>query len=129
MTYTVYEKNSGKIIKVVNCHPSIINNQLAEGQAYILGRFSDAEFYIIEGIEFPRPEMPCAIDKTIISADGEDTATISNIPEGAQAFIDEAFFEVITDGTLTIVSDLVGKIDVKLILEPYLNWEVQIDGI
>lgn len=51
----------------------------------------------------PRPSL--AFDKTSIVADGEDTATLTGLPDPCTVIVDDEAYEV-TGGTLEIASDM-----------------------
>jgi hypothetical protein len=59
MNYSIYEKSSGRIDRIVDVPDSMIRIQLdAETQDFIVGAFIDTAFYIAEGTPVAMPEKP-----------------------------------------------------------------------
>lgn len=94
--------------------------------------FSWKNQYILGDNFTDKIEMPCVADKPIFLADGIDFVTITNIPKGASVLITgtiKAGPEIIEDGELTITSNTVGGIDVKITLNPnYKDWSVKLNA-
>jgi hypothetical protein len=64
-----------------------------------------------------RPTLPCTLDKTTITANGTDTATLSSIPIGATVAVTDGngvTTYTATDSTLEITADDPGQISVTV---------------
>lgn len=64
MKYTVYV-SSGKIVRLLDCDN--IEQQLAAGESYLDGWFSDTEYYVAQGQAVqmpPKPSEYCVFDYT-----------------------------------------------------------------
>jgi hypothetical protein len=64
MNYTVYI-SSGKIVRLLDCDN--IEQQLAAGESYLDGWFSDTEYYVAQGQAVqmpPKPSEYCVFDYT-----------------------------------------------------------------
>jgi hypothetical protein len=59
MSYTIYNKATGEIERVVQCDPEMLAVQFdANTQAAVAGAFSDADFYVAAGTPTPKPVRP-----------------------------------------------------------------------
>lgn len=117
MNYSIFNSLTGEIEKVVNCHPVMIESQIAPGQSYVEGGYDDTLYYIVNNLPQERPEMPCSVAGM----------TISNIPVGAQCFVDNQEPITINDGLLIISPEYPCTTHVKLCLFPYQDWKVSLD--
>lgn len=81
--------------------------------------------YVSGGAVVPRPDPGISIDKTQITADGVDVATISSIPATAVAYLDD---EVVShDGTLEVGSEAPAIMPIRIVPEwPAREWEVMV---
>lgn len=132
---TIYELATGKITKNVMCDSTEIINQFDfETEGYIEGESNDITQYVFEETITDKPTSPCTIDKYVISPDGVDSATISNIPNPSEVSItivsaDGAEFVnnfTVTDGSLVFNSLVVGEYSVKIRTLNYLDYVVLI---
>jgi hypothetical protein len=59
MIYSIYNKNTGKIDKTINCSPELIELQLdAVTHGYIEGYYDDSNYYIKNNIAIVMPAKP-----------------------------------------------------------------------
>ena len=59
MKYSVYELQSGVIVKTVDCHESVISMQFDNAtQAALEGAFDDSSYYVEAGVPVPMPPKP-----------------------------------------------------------------------
>lgn len=81
--------------------------------------------YYVGGVATSRPDPGISIDKTQITADGVDVATISSIPMTAVAYLDD---EVVShDGTLEVGSEAPAIMPIRIVPEwPAREWEVMV---
>jgi hypothetical protein len=90
------------------------------------------KYFVKEGRLVERTEMPIAISKTEISADGRDETSITGIPAGALATITGALSAgpvQIDDGELIVTSNKPGKLHVELRLQPtHHTWRTSINA-
>jgi len=127
--YTFYDKTTGEILKIATCSKGAMEYELTQNTntEVILGHYSDALYYIVSGAVEPRPSMDLSVDKTTITADGTDEATITNIPSGATATC-EGESLTIDDGELVFTADTVGTYTITFECWPYLDEEVTINA-
>lgn len=86
------------------------------------------EYYWKDALLTLRPDMPCSLDKTDVTADGIDVVTLTNVPTGAEIFSDEVLLGE-SDGTDVEISyDLAGTYPLKVVLFPYLDFEEAISA-
>lgn len=80
--------------------------------------------YVVGGAVTLRPAMQATLDVPTIAANGTDKATISGVPAGARARVEDVngiSVYVVTDGRLEITADVAGSISVAVQLWPYLD--------
>ena len=68
---------------------------------------SDATHYIDLGVATALLDMPGALDKTSITANGTDQATINNLPQPCTVTFKDQQYEV-TDGSFGFTADIHG---------------------
>ena len=121
--YTVYKTATGEITKNASCSPSMAQYQTIAGESYIEARSDDLTQYILNDVVTDKPPMPCSLDKTDVTADGVDVATLANVPAGAKVFSNGVLLGE-GDGTdIEIDYDLAGVYPLRIKLFPYLDFE------
>lgn len=75
-------------------------------------------YYVLSGAVTARPAMPITRDKTLMTADGEDVVTFSNVPVGATASV-RMWSGTVSDGELELTMTLAGEHEVAFSLWPY----------
>lgn len=123
MNITIYESNTGRIIRNVNCPADLVNIQIQEGENYIEGEYIGKTFYIQDGYASMRLANLAIIDKTTIIADGNDKVTISNASGVLRL---KGVEYVITESIIELTFDTAGDYTVFIESFPYLPWEVTI---
>lgn len=124
-----YRLATGEIIGVIQtADASIDPSSYSSDQGVVRSddaRPGDAKTrYINAGAVTPRPAMPCSLDTSAITANGTSKATLSGIPAGAAAVVEDVNGRsayTITDSLIEITSDVAGAIRVTLSLWPYLD--------
>ena len=58
MTITIFDETTGQILRVVNCVESDIALQVGSGNSYLVGCYSDGEYYISNGVPVVIPTKP-----------------------------------------------------------------------
>lgn len=112
-----------------------IGNQLPNltlfepGCFYVEGLISNATHYLLDKIATPYPVMPVILDKSTITADAIDTATISEVPLEADYYFNDMYVGKVTDELIEVTSDVPKDFKIKLRLFPYLDWEETINAI
>jgi hypothetical protein len=76
----------------------------------------------------PRPINTISIDKTTMTADGVDVATISNLPNPSRVKVNNQII-TIEDGLLELTFDLPGTYKVQVDPFPTQFWEVEIVAV
>ena len=117
----------GRIYKQVFCLPDEIGFYEEAGMDYA-EEWVDPETEYIKPSDygysiFARPEMPAAIDKTEILANGIDVATITGIPVGSSVAIDSEAWAV-DDGVFELTVDTPGEYRISISCWPYLDKEL-----
>jgi hypothetical protein len=129
MTYTVYEQSSGLITGRVSCRKSDILSNVPDGYSYIEGDNDDAGFFINNREAVPRQAMTISTNKHKIIPDGSDKATLSACPEGAEVWRESEYLGLVpADGLIEVTSLIAKKIKIKVVLFPWLDWEVTINA-
>jgi len=125
--YIAYD-NNGKILWVMD-NSSIDETQtdMANEVNVMEGMADDETQYVDNGVIADRPSMNLSVDKTTITANGTDEATISNIPSGATATC-EGESLTIDDGELVFTADMAGTYTITFECWPYLDEEVTINA-
>lgn len=79
--------------------------------------------YVAGGAVVDRPACPITIDKTLITANGVDSFTLSNVPTGATVWCQGKGYQV-NDGTFTYTTTIAGIFTVAVFLFPTKDfWE------
>lgn len=82
-------------------------------------------FYLVAGVNTPRPPFGLVVSATDILI-GE-TATISNLPEGTEVYLDDVLAGTIdATGEMSISSNVLRHFHLKFVKHPYLDEEVSI---
>jgi hypothetical protein len=91
-----------------------------------------AENCVVESQIVPKVSMGLSVSTTSFAANGTAEATISGVPVGALATISGAVSagpEAITDGTLTLTSNVAGSILVTISAPPmYFDWSITLNA-
>lgn len=128
---TLYEVGTGRIIGHLSC-PSYLfevnqanipsgvgclwEGEIIEGNIY---------YYDLANSIILRPTNPATIDKTILTANGVDQATISNLPTPTVVKVNGDTYTV-TDGTFEFTIDLPGTYPIIVDSFPYLTKEFEV---
>jgi len=126
-TYTKYNID-GKILQTVSCPAFLRDAQVQTGELIIDGDCDTRNDYIKDGKITKRPAMSTVIDKTTITADTSDKATITKVPKGTKVIIAGVDQGTCDDGTVEIKADFKGSYKVKLVCWPYLDKEIIVDA-
>jgi hypothetical protein len=115
--YTVYETATGRVRGFLQADVAPSADWFEPGVVAIesAGEFGDdgAAYYLPAGSLTARPATTCTLDKSTITADGIDTATLSSIPVGATVAVTDGngiTIYTVNDGTLEITADDPGTI-------------------
>jgi len=127
MAYTIYD-DTGRILWVA--YPSDRYKDpstIAPEFNYLEGEGDGDSQYVKDGVITDRPSMSLSVDKTTITANGTDEATISNIPSETTATC-EGESLTIDDGELVFTTDTAGTYTITFECWPYLDEEVTINA-
>ncbi len=142
MKYAIYETVTGDINRIVDIHPLTSVDatyqatiQCEQGESYIqvTETCQDDTYYIDLTImeETAKAANPTTVNKTTFHANGVDTVTFSNIPEGSEVFV-EFVSQGVTDandgGVFEYSSDLVGSHAIRISHTRYLDYEVLLNA-
>ena len=123
MNYILYDKITGEILQTGVCTPADFSSQLqVAGRALLEGIANDMTQYIVTGTVADKVENPATIDKTEISADGIDVATILDLPDFTTIWFDGTEY-VVTDGIFEFTIDTPGEYVIRCESFPYLDKE------
>ena len=128
--FTLYYTDTGRI----HCSGTSSDEMLDQdysGQGLSLAAIASSPNtqYISNNMLLERPDMGCLISATEVLANSTASATISNVPVGAEAFINRTNIGVVNDGTLELTFDEPGTYTVRLELFPYLDTEFTINAV
>ena len=127
MDFIAYD-DKGQILWVMrNSSVDERETEMAQSFCVMEGTADDDTQYVKDGVITDRPSMNLSVDKTTITANGADEATISNIPSGATATC-EGESLTIDDGELVFTADTAGIYTIKFECWPYLDEEVTINA-
>ncbi len=82
-----------------------------------------------------RPDLPYAVDKTVILADGEDAATISGLSDPSDVVIDdpdpmsETITATVTGGSFEFSADVPGLYTIQIARFPFLPLTLEIIAV
>ena len=120
-TILIVNATTGEIVsRMRNTDPLAVTVE-AGFDSYV-GDVSAADYYIRDGEITPRPTL--GFDKTRITADGADVASLPDLPPGAIVEIDGVVVE--TDGALAIASDMPASYRVEIDAFPYRFFTAEI---
>jgi hypothetical protein len=125
--YVVHDQN-GMIVRTGSAPEGMISIQAGTGEYAIEAAGDDLTQYVVGGAVTDKPAMPVSIDKTTVSADGIDLATISGIPVGALCRVASIAEAVVNDGTIELTFDNPGDYEITIIAFPYLDYTVTINA-
>ena len=117
------EASTGKILGNATVSDDMYNNfPPSITKLRIDGTYPSESFYYDLGTAamVAKGEMATSLDKTTITADGVDYATISGIPVGTLASIPGTLAQTVNDGALEVSSDFAKSLVVRL---QHLEWK------
>lgn len=101
--------------------------------AVLVGQTADPETQYVDpssGTLRERPALTLTVDKTTITADGVDTATISGVPAGARyAVLGTAVAGDVADGVIEVTSTKRGTLTVVVWHGVSRPWKVDITAV
>ena len=133
--YLLYDPATGKVVSHVSgAYDDPANWKPAELEAFLLSAYQmslhnhERDFYILGGVLEPRPGMPVSVDKTDITADDVDVATISGVPAGAS--VGDGVESVVADGSdIQFSTDIEGTHEIVIEKFPFKPYTVVINAI
>jgi hypothetical protein len=88
--------------------------------------------YVLDGILTKRPLNEVILDKKVLTADGVDSITFSNVTKGTFKAINTTTGETVSgiiEGTDTFGTTVSGTYKIKIESFPYLDFETTIEAI
>lgn len=58
MTITIFDETTGQILRVVDCIESDIALQVEVGNSFLIGHYSDSDYYVNNGVAVAMPPKP-----------------------------------------------------------------------
>ena len=121
--WTLYQVSDGLIVGV-SSDDEEVTPPAVDDCDYVLGRSDPESQYVVAGAIVDKEQYPATLDTDTITADGIDTATISDIVVGSEVRISDAngiTLMTADDDTLEITADDPGTITVTFVMFPYLQ--------
>lgn len=129
--YMVYEPGTGRILRSGMCPQNMVEQQAQDDEIAVESEddgIDDSLQYVVDGEIVMRPTLP-GFDKTTITADGEDAATMI-VPIGSHVEIVGVASGVCEDGEVEITADLPDTYTVRITnCWPYLDGEFVIQAV
>ena len=88
--------------------------------------------YILDGVPTKRPPHEVILDKKVLTADGVDSITFSNVTKGTFKAVNTTTNETVSgiiEGTDTFGTTVSGTYKIKIESFPYLDFETTIEAI
>lgn len=126
---------TGQITIVYEVPPNMLDSQapmvpgniikwLGEGEGVADPRL---QFFNLEMDQLQdRPVMPVDVSKLVIDADDLDEALITDIPQGAEVFLDDELIEDFEGSTLEFTSPMSATYNIRIEKWPYLPVDLEI---
>lgn len=131
MTFTVYKKSTGEVVKVKTRDASFGPPDLEEGEALYYGFADGVTQYLVETLEgpmpVPRPPLPAVLNKSVIAADNLEEAALTNLPPCTVYAGRDA--HRVTDGVMEFVTPLPGRYVFRVEAFPYLDTEFTVEAV
>ena len=126
----IYNITTGEILRTIICSSSQYQYQVKTGEGILAGGEigADNTHYVLNGALTAKTENPAIADKVLITADGIDKITISEIYNPSEVIVSYSAREIVIDGTMEITADGVCTIKVKCRSVPYLDKEFSINA-
>jgi|LGVE01.1.fsa_nt_gb hypothetical protein len=124
---TIFKTGSGRITGRVECPQSAVWSQVQNGENWVAGSANDLTQYVSGGLITDRPQMSGTLNKTTITANGTDLATIANLPQPCTATFAGKQYEVM-DGSFEFTVDTPGSYTVKVEAFPHLPAEFTVEA-
>ncbi|MCD0494813.1 hypothetical protein LQD23_21290 [Chromobacterium violaceum] len=116
-SFTVYERETGRIVRDGNCPADWVALQAGEGEGAVEGCYSADAHYVPAGVPTPRPAMPCI----------RDGAHFSGLPVPCAVDIDGKRYDC-ADGVADLKFPLPGAYQVRISAWPYLDWVGEVES-
>ena len=131
MQYVKYNRITGDIISTGNIRGDLLPNlDTVDWTAMPGGADPKTQYIDVTGPSVAdKVDMPLLVSTSIITADGVDSTTISNIAVGALVFSPAIGVVTINDGELIFTTDLVGSYLFTFRKSEYLQKEITIDAV
>ena len=129
---TVYNTVTGRITGILSAPIELIPEIIELGSSFLLDDFDSEHYYVVEAIGVIRESQPTILDKLTLTADGIDTITISNAPNGVFTATNTVTRETVSgaiNGTDTFATMIVGSYSIKVESFPYLDLTATIEAI
>lgn len=111
--YVVHDA-SGRILRYGGCPEDQVSAQAGAGELAIEGSGGDMSHYVTGGVITPKTPSAATLDKTSVTADGVDTATISNISPPAFVWIGNEMIGETSDSSVELTFDTPGEYVIRL---------------
>ena len=127
---TFYDLNTGEILRNRSQPVDYIEEDLHDGEGYIVERSNDITQYVDTTSKkiIDKQEIPCSINKLTIDADGVDEIIISNLPNPSDIEIVDMENYLVIDNTFEFTIDTPGEYKIICKSFPYLDKEYTINA-
>ena len=133
MSNIIIYYSTGKILRNITAPPDMLQIQIQEGEFGLENIEANLTTdYMLDGVVTERPTQGTTLSKTTLTADGIDSITILNAPEGIFSATNTVTKEAITgsiNGTDTFSTTIAGTYKITIEAFPYLPFETTIEAI
>jgi len=130
MNHIIYN-SSGDILRAVNCPDSMASMQAKEGEFLLsVENYVDIDGnWVSSGLLKKKTELPFLPNLIEITANLEDTAIITDVPDGCVINWFDGLTEISDGSDIEFSVDLPGKYWLVISSTPYLMKEITIEAI
>lgn len=116
--FTIYDIDTGEVQWIGSCSSRDYDKQhIPEGMAILEGSGKHSYVDISDPqqpVLTPQTSFDCILDKSTIQANGQDKATISDIPVGTSVSVSGVGSQLVNDGVVSVTSDIAEVIVINL---------------
>jgi hypothetical protein len=128
MRFTVYNPTTGEILRTGQCPEGAADLQAGAGESVLYEASDPFSQYVSGGALTAKQNLSASWDKTQVTADGVDTATLSGLPDPITFHIDGDSYEVV-GGTLSFKASTPGEYRIEAVHPEYLYAAWEIEGV
>jgi len=128
-THTVIDKTTGCPLRHILCPSGEIDLFYDESaESVVEGVAIESKQYFVNGVVVDRPTNPALTNTLVVFADGQNIASIYNVPPGAKVHLAGSVYAV-DDGIFEATFDIPGRYTIKVEARPYLDAEFVVEAV